>query len=230
MDSSGVSLVRLKCPTPHPQPNVAPATEPNRAILEAAITGYAAKFCKNPPIAIIGGVFWWNVLSDCLKARSIYDCMDYVAGFAASSLPLIELEKSMIADAPIAVSSSRALLKTVQNSGRSGPVFYIPNATDSAIFATARPRWRPDGGQRLVIGYIGAIEDWFDADLVVALAKRRPEWRFELTGNVGSAHDVLRSKKPAPPTSSVLARRHSTACADRWRKSMSASSRLSITR
>ena len=198
MDSSGVSLVRLKCQPPHPQPNVAPAAEPNRTVLEAAITNYAAQYCRNPPIAIIGGVFWWNVLSDSLKARSIYDCMDYVAGFTSSSQPLIELEISMIAEAPIAVSSSGALIETIQDSGRSGPVFHIPNATDSAMFATSRPRWRPDGGRRLVIGYIGAIEDWFDADLVIALARRRPEWRFELTGNVGPAHDELRSRKNRP--------------------------------
>jgi len=37
-----------------------------------------------------------------------------------------------------------------------------------------------------VIGYYGALEDWFDADLVADLAERNPGWRFVLVGRVVS--------------------------------------------
>ena len=39
-----------------------------------------------------------------------------------------------------------------------------------------RPRARP------VIGYYGAIADWFDMDLVLRCAGRHPEWQFVLVG------------------------------------------------
>jgi GT2 family glycosyltransferase/SAM-dependent methyltransferase len=38
-----------------------------------------------------------------------------------------------------------------------------------------------------VIGYYGAIADWFDSDLVADLAERRPDWRFVLVGSTYTA-------------------------------------------
>jgi GT2 family glycosyltransferase/glycosyltransferase involved in cell wall biosynthesis len=45
-----------------------------------------------------------------------------------------------------------------------------------------------------IIGFYGAIAEWFDADLVADLAELRPSWKFEL---IGSTHtgDVSRLKK-----------------------------------
>ena len=35
-----------------------------------------------------------------------------------------------------------------------------------------------------VIGYFGAISDWFDVNLMTELAKSRPDWHFQLIGRV----------------------------------------------
>ena len=40
---------------------------------------------------------------------------------------------------------------------------------------------------RPVVGYYGAIADWFDADLVADLAARRPDWDFVLVGSTFTA-------------------------------------------
>jgi glycosyltransferase involved in cell wall biosynthesis len=37
------------------------------------------------------------------------------------------------------------------------------------------------------VAYVGAIDSWFDAELVAAAARALPEWLFELAGPVGSA-------------------------------------------
>jgi GT2 family glycosyltransferase len=45
-----------------------------------------------------------------------------------------------------------------------------------------------------IIGYIGAIADWFDVDLVADAATQRPDWQFVLVGGVfGADTSVLRS-------------------------------------
>jgi glycosyltransferase involved in cell wall biosynthesis len=49
-------------------------------------------------------------------------------------------------------------------------------------------------GEPPVIGYYGALEDWFDADLVADVAERNPGWRFVLVGRVVSV-DASRLKR-----------------------------------
>ena len=56
----------------------------------------------------------------------------------------------------------------------------LPNAADAELFgALADPA--PDPG-RLTVGYAGAVDDWFDAGLLSAVARLRPAWRFEIVG------------------------------------------------
>src|SRR5262249_53405777 len=55
------------------------------------------------------------------------------------------------------------------------------------------PLRRPPGGAGAdragtrVVGYYGAIAEWFDSDLVADLAERRPDWRFILVGSTFTA-------------------------------------------
>jgi glycosyltransferase involved in cell wall biosynthesis len=86
----------------------------------------------------------------------------------------------------------------LRRSGRHGPIEYIPNATDEKFFDIPSPSRNTSDVSLPVIGYVGAIEDWFDADLLIALAERRPEWRFELAGYVNVIHTRLRNPAKRP--------------------------------
>jgi glycosyltransferase involved in cell wall biosynthesis len=72
--------------------------------------------------------------------------------------------------ADLVVVTSSALEREARKHAKN--VVVIRNGCDYEHFAKAPGA----GGPRRVIGYYGAISDWFDIALVAELAKRRPEW------------------------------------------------------
>src|SRR6185369_151204 len=59
----------------------------------------------------------------------------------------------------------------------------IRNGCEVEHFASVPPGRELQRDGRPVIGYFGAISEWFDIALVVALARARPGWRFVLVGS-----------------------------------------------
>src|SRR5262249_34459552 len=119
--------------------------------------------------------FWWPLAR---KARAewawpvVYDCMDDHGGFTTSKPTVIAGAAELVASADLVVASSRLLEKRARES--SDRVRLLPNACDAAHFE----RVRGETHARPVVGYYGAIADWFDSDLVADLAERRPDWDF----------------------------------------------------
>jgi len=134
--------------------------------------------------AIVQLPFWSPVA---LRARRefawplVYDCMDLHTGFSTNAAGMIDQEEELLAGADlVAVSSS--LLE--QRALRANPsVTMVRNACDYEHFASAPEVRHP----RRVVGYYGAIADWFDAPLVAALARRCPDLDFVLVGSTYGA-------------------------------------------
>jgi 2-polyprenyl-3-methyl-5-hydroxy-6-metoxy-1,4-benzoquinol methylase/glycosyltransferase involved in cell wall biosynthesis len=131
---------------------------------------------------------FWTPLAQILQRRSgcdiVYDCMDHHAGFSTNAPQMVAEEERLLARADLVVTSSRALHEQVAPRARS--VALVRNAADYEHFAsTATSEHNPV--ERLLIGYYGAIADWFDSDLVAAIARLRPGWRFVLVGSTFSA-------------------------------------------
>ena len=63
-------------------------------------------------------------------------------------------------------------------------------------------RERPDhGSHKPIVGYYGAIADWFDLNLVTSLAESRPQYYFVLIGQV---HGIDISKLASLPNVNML--------------------------
>jgi glycosyltransferase involved in cell wall biosynthesis len=66
----------------------------------------------------------------------------------------------------------------------------VSNGVDPELFSAVRPRPADlpdaDPGHPL-IGYHGAVAEWFDFELLTEVAKTRPDWRFVLVGPVAPA-------------------------------------------
>ncbi len=151
--------------------------------------------------------FWWPIVD---KARAqfgwpiIYDCMDHYAGFSNSDQAMLDYEPELLSSADLVVVSSDALQTQAQQANQN--VLLVRNACDYDHFAHVSVRTgsgsdrsqSAPGGQkqnsRPVIGYYGAIADWFDSELVAELAERRPDWDFVLVGSTFSA-DIKRLAK-----------------------------------
>ncbi|MBP6824016.1 MAG: glycosyltransferase, partial [Acidobacteria bacterium] len=128
--------------------------------------------------------FWWPLAE---QARAefgwpiIYDCMDHHAGFSTNAEAMLEQEHRLFSSSDLVVVSSASLAEEAKAFG-ADPLL-LRNACEYHHFAaTGRTM-----NARPVVGYYGAIADWFDSDLVADLAKRRKDWDFVLVGSTDTA-------------------------------------------
>ena len=136
-------------------------------------------------VALVQSAFWWPVVKEAAAAFAwpiVYDCMDHHAGFTASNPLTVEQEQELLAGADLVVASSAGLEREARRHNRH--VLLLRNACDYDHFAQVRPKLR---GARPIIGYYGAIGEWFDTELVADLAKRRRDWDFILVGSTFGA-------------------------------------------
>lgn len=118
--------------------------------------------------------------------RVIYDCMDDHSGFVTSGAGLSSEEEALAAASDLIVVSSQALLARWQD--RSPRTLLLPNATDFEHFHRTAPEpTELRGLPRPIIGYYGAIAEWFDVEMVTSAAKARPDWQFVLIGHTFGA-------------------------------------------
>ena len=113
-------------------------------------------------------------------ASIVYDCMDHHAGFADTGEAVIELENHLLEISDLTLVSSEFLHNAVGTSSRA--VAMVRNACDPAHFSV-RPASLPlEDETRPVIGYLGAVAQWFDTELLCKAAKRFPSALFLVVG------------------------------------------------
>ncbi len=164
---------------------------PAEAAVDAIVSGLmdlARQVDVSRAIQVVELPFWWPVARR-LREQSgwflVYDCMDDHAGFSFHSADATALEAGLIRGADVVLASSRPLQTKIARSNREA--ILVRNACDYEHFASVTRQ----GSDRPVIGYYGAIADWFDSDLVADLAERQPGWDFFLVGSTFAA-DVSR--------------------------------------
>jgi GT2 family glycosyltransferase len=107
---------------------------------------------------------------------------------------MLEQEDRLLTEADAVIVSSRFLDEMVGDKPRAKHL--ISNGCEYDYFSTPPARLDPIVAELEgpVIGYYGAISDWFNAPLVEELARRRPDWRFVLIGHTfGAQIDRLRA-------------------------------------
>ncbi len=140
--------------------------------------------------------FWWPLAKRAREELAwpvVYDCMDDHAGFSTNRPEMLELERDLLSSSDLVATSSMLLERRAREAN--GNVLPLPNACDADHFSglAVKAPGRP------VVGYYGAIADWFDSDLVADLAERRPDWDFLLVGSTYTA-DTSRLSKLANVT------------------------------
>ncbi len=121
-------------------------------------------------VSLIQHPFWTNVATVLPNSRVVYDCMDHHEGFGNTAPELVALERALLSSAHLTVTTSAWLEKLV--SGRAQRHAVIRNACEYDHFAAGHPAPYRDSDGRKVIGYYGAIAEWFDLDLLEAVANR----------------------------------------------------------
>lgn len=131
-------------------------------------------------VSLVQHPFWYDVARALPDARLVYDCMDDHEGFGNTASGILELEHALMRSADLLVATSRSLDE--RGSRYNGNRALIRNAADHARFSRVPDRTYRDPAGRQVIGYYGAIAEWFDVDLVAAVAQRFKDQSVLLIG------------------------------------------------
>ena len=121
-----------------------------------------------------------------LHARLIYDCMDDWQNWTAypgiSDFNLAE-EKKLDEQADLVVVSSEEYRRRREQRGVSAVI--VRNGVDFDFFRSPAKCDLRMRLKRPIVGYFGAISDWFDGELLSAVAAARPQYSFVLIGQPG---------------------------------------------
>jgi hypothetical protein len=116
-----------------------------------------------------------------LGGKIIFDCMDDHSGFSNNTDDAIKMEGRLIKEADMVITTSQKLYDKAKS--LTDDVIMVKNGTDFEFFTHLSPNDQLDGISHPIIGYYGAISDWFDAELVEYAAKSHPDWNFVLIGS-----------------------------------------------
>ncbi len=142
-------------------------------------------------VCIVSLPFWGPVALELRRIygwMAIYDCMDYHRGFSTNSEVMVSEEETLIQSADFVIATSHLLYE--ECSKLTPRCILVPNAADFSYFNVRPANLPPDASGLIhpVIGYYGAISNWFDSELVSFLAATRPNWSFILIGNTSGAN------------------------------------------
>ncbi len=126
-------------------------------------------------VALATGARWgWQV---------IYDCMDDWNGFPGMGRAIPKAEQRLVRECDLLVVTAQRLFDKWLGLGR--PMVLARNAVDYDFY---RERCQPNklliGAEHPIVGYYGAIADWFDLELMIFIARSRPGYTFVLLGSV----------------------------------------------
>ncbi len=155
--------------------------------LHASLAELLAWTHTRASISIVQHPYWRPLLRSLPNALLVYDCMDHHGGFENNAACVLEAEDAIIRDADLVIVTSSWLEREIAPTARATAM--IRNAGEYDFFNTRPDEVFRDARSRQVIGYYGAIAEWFDLDLIRGLAIALPEVLVLLVGNdtIGAA-------------------------------------------
>jgi SAM-dependent methyltransferase len=135
---------------------------------------------------------WWPVVKNLNakhKGNIIFDCMDDHSGFSTNSIEAIKFEKDLTVNSNLVIASSNLLNKKCKKLNKN--TILVKNATDVNHFNSPIKNGKLDDflGKPL-IGYFGAISDWFDLSIIEYCASKKPDWNFILIGSMAGSDSL----------------------------------------
>lgn len=174
-----IFIVQLVCSSPMPESIYRDFITPGQ---QQFLLQSLAKLCSvcnlEQPVAIVDLPFWRPLAEALPGAVVVYDCMDHHAGFSTNNRRMLKEEDKLLSVADLVVTSSLRLSEFVAKKRAN---LLIRNGAE-VVFFSQRPDDAALRGNRPVVGYFGAIADWFDMELVIAAAKTYSDWDFILVG------------------------------------------------
>jgi GT2 family glycosyltransferase/glycosyltransferase involved in cell wall biosynthesis len=125
---------------------------------------------------------WWSLASHLAGNQIVFDCMDLHSGFALIANEVDDLENEIDAYVDQIIVSSNYLQATKEKK-YSKKTTCIRNGVDIIHFPFLD---EPIYNEQKIVGYFGALAEWFDIELLAKLAQNNPKIRFEIIGLVSN--------------------------------------------
>ncbi len=148
----------------------APPTAEAQAMLEQSMAVFLSDHDCFGSVSILQHAYWHSLAQKLPNNIKIYDCMDHHEGFGNVPHELIDMEKKVVAQSDLVIVTSGWLADAMESSNRN--TLIIRNACEYTHFSKRPEHVYRDSGNRKIIGYYGAIAEWFDVDLIRKIARR----------------------------------------------------------
>ena len=117
---------------------------------------------------------------------TVYDSMDYLAGFHGAAPELLGLEEELLQRADLVFCGGASLHARMRDRHPNSHCF--PSSVDLDHFRQARSTTVVPADQAAIgrprVGYAGVIDERVDLDLIDSVAAARPDWQVVLVGPV----------------------------------------------
>ncbi|HEU4365619.1 MAG TPA: glycosyltransferase [Candidatus Krumholzibacteria bacterium] len=146
-------------------------------------------------VVVVSNVYAIRIATALRPRALVYDCNDAHAEFPGLPGWTRDYQDETFRRAGAVVVSSRGLLAAAGAArGSLDGVHLVGNGVDFPLFHAAADRADSVPPGDVCVGYVGAVAPWFDFDLVAAMARAQPAWRFEIVGPVlgGAEGDLAR--------------------------------------
>ena len=136
--------------------------------------------------------FWWNLVRHLPpEFEIVFDCMDDITGFSNTSRAVIDLENDLLKGCDKLVVSSQYLFDKhrefkapalIRNGGDINHFSAAAAAGPAPSFLAGSGFEKREG--TIDAGYVGAVAEWFDHELIRRTATQNPDIRFHICGDV----------------------------------------------
>jgi len=127
----------------------------------------------------------WSPFAQELKKqfgyKMVFDCLDDFRGFGNVIKERDNEEKILLKKSDLVLATSSHLLKKVMSVTTKN--LFLPNAGEYDHFHNPPSTDLLKDYKKPIIGYFGAIADWFDTELIEYLASKRPDLTFLFIGH-----------------------------------------------
>lgn len=163
----------------------------NEALMQSNIDTFIAKNCIRDAVVLVDYPNWVRCaryLKEKYGFRIVTDYMDDFTGFLNPAAEAVRDNCFQLLRQSDAVVASSVFLRDIAAKYNTH-VSLVRNGTEYAYFHKACGM--RSGHARPVIGYYGAIADWFNVDVVCRCAERFPECDIVLVGEVSANRERL---------------------------------------
>lgn len=139
----------------------------------------------------IQDIYAIDILKYLPENKMIYDCCDEVAEFSSAYVDLARgNEEKLIKKASIVFTSAQNLYDRIVK--QNANTFLVRNGAEFEHFYRDK-EYQKDTPKKKIAGFVGAISDWVNIEMIISAAKALPDVDFHMVGPINT--DVSSLKK-----------------------------------